>query len=410
MPRLTQAVPRYRKHKSSGQAIVEINGNRHYLGRHASKASRLEYDRLVTEWLASGRSASYGVPARQLSVAEMLVAYLDFARRYYGNGPRTELSQMVRTVRPLQRLYGRQLACEFDGQKLKTVRQQFISAGGCRSYVNLSVQRLVRVFPWAAGEAMIPATVPTALSMVAGLRRGKSEAPEGRKVLPVEADAVAATLPFVPSVVRAMIELQQLCGARPGEICVLRPMDVDRSSDVWEFKLDEHKTAHCGKERTVYLGPLAQEVLRPFLLRPADAFCFSPAESIAEIRAARTAARKTPLSCGNSVGSKRLRRKPRCQPGGRYTTQSYGRAIQRACDLAFPVPSDIEADSKAAKAWRDDHRWSPNRLRHSLATKVRREFDLDTASVMLGHSQIAVTQRYAEQDHAKAVAAARKIG
>lgn len=32
MPRLTQAVPKYRKHKASGQAFVGINGRRHYLG------------------------------------------------------------------------------------------------------------------------------------------------------------------------------------------------------------------------------------------------------------------------------------------------------------------------------------------------------------------------------------------
>jgi hypothetical protein len=32
MPRLTESVPKYRKHKSSGQAFVELNGQRHYLG------------------------------------------------------------------------------------------------------------------------------------------------------------------------------------------------------------------------------------------------------------------------------------------------------------------------------------------------------------------------------------------
>lgn len=31
MPRLSCAVPKYRKHKNSGQAFVELNGDRHYL-------------------------------------------------------------------------------------------------------------------------------------------------------------------------------------------------------------------------------------------------------------------------------------------------------------------------------------------------------------------------------------------
>lgn len=31
MPRLSCAVPKYRKHTNSGQAFVELNGDRHYL-------------------------------------------------------------------------------------------------------------------------------------------------------------------------------------------------------------------------------------------------------------------------------------------------------------------------------------------------------------------------------------------
>jgi hypothetical protein len=32
MPRLAGAVPKYRKHRASAQAFVELNGRRHYLG------------------------------------------------------------------------------------------------------------------------------------------------------------------------------------------------------------------------------------------------------------------------------------------------------------------------------------------------------------------------------------------
>ena len=50
MPRLTQANPAYRKHRASGQAIVRIHGKTIYLGRWKSKASRAEYDRVITEF------------------------------------------------------------------------------------------------------------------------------------------------------------------------------------------------------------------------------------------------------------------------------------------------------------------------------------------------------------------------
>ena len=55
MPLLVHAMPKYRKHRASGQAIVTIEGRDFYLGPHATKASRTEYDRIVGEWLANNR-------------------------------------------------------------------------------------------------------------------------------------------------------------------------------------------------------------------------------------------------------------------------------------------------------------------------------------------------------------------
>ena len=54
MPKLKNAVPKYRKHKASGQAVVTIAGTDHYLGKFNSKPSKKLYDRLIGEWLASG--------------------------------------------------------------------------------------------------------------------------------------------------------------------------------------------------------------------------------------------------------------------------------------------------------------------------------------------------------------------
>jgi hypothetical protein len=45
MPKLIHPVPKYRRHKQSGQAIVTISGRDHLLGPHGSQASQLEYDR-----------------------------------------------------------------------------------------------------------------------------------------------------------------------------------------------------------------------------------------------------------------------------------------------------------------------------------------------------------------------------
>ena len=55
MPKLLHSAPKYRHHKPSGQAVVTLAGVDHYLGPWRSKASELEYDRLIGEWLADGR-------------------------------------------------------------------------------------------------------------------------------------------------------------------------------------------------------------------------------------------------------------------------------------------------------------------------------------------------------------------
>ena len=73
-------------------------------------------------------------------------------------------------------------------------------------------------------------------------------------------------LPLLPEPVAAMVELQLLTGMRPGEVVLMRMSDVDRSGDVWLYTPEEHKNAWRGKERKVYLGPKAQEILRRFRL------------------------------------------------------------------------------------------------------------------------------------------------
>ena len=71
-------VPSYPRHKPSGQAVVTLNGHDIYLGKWNTKASRAEYDRLITEWLAAGRC----LPKAQgdLTVAELALHYWRFAK------------------------------------------------------------------------------------------------------------------------------------------------------------------------------------------------------------------------------------------------------------------------------------------------------------------------------------------
>ena len=83
---------------------------------------------------------------------------------------------------------------------------------------------------------------------------------------------VEATLPHLPPVVGDMVRFQLLTGSRPGEVCSIRPCDVDRSGEVWIYRPEHHKTEHQDRQRIIFIGPKGQDALRPYLLRDAEAF------------------------------------------------------------------------------------------------------------------------------------------
>jgi site-specific recombinase XerD len=59
-----------------------------------------------------------------------------------------------------------------------------------------------------------------------------------------------------------------------------------------------------------------------------------------------------------------------------------------------------------------DARWSwhPNQLRHTAATFIAEHEALDVARVILGHSDVSTTIRYAQVPARRAAAAALKLG
>jgi integrase len=235
-------------------------------------------------------------------------------------------------------------------------------------------------------------------------------------VRPVEDGRVEAIRPHAGRRVWAMVQLQRLTGMRSGEACIMRTGDIDRSGPVWAYTPGTHKTEHHGRGRTIYFGPRAQEVLRPWLRADADTYLFQPREEEEERQAARRAARRTPMTPSQRARTRKAR--PRKAPGDRYDARSYSHAVARACDRAFPHPTlsgvrakDLtDGQRDELKAWRKAHRWHPHQLRHAAATHLRKEFGLDVARVILGHSSPAVTEVYAEVDRAKAVEVMARVG
>jgi integrase len=274
-----------------------------------------------------------------------------------------------------------------------------IASNLCRTEVNKRVRHIIRAFKWAVGEEMVPPSVHQALQTVPGLRRGRADVRESEPVKPVPDAFVDAIRPHVSRRIWAMVELQRLTGMRPGEVCTMRTIDVDTSGRIWIYTPESHKTEHHGRERRIYIGPTAQTILRPWLRAELTAYLFSPAESEAERRAEQRAARKTRVQPSQQ---NRRRPKPRKAPGPKYTPESYRQAIKYGIRAA-------NREAKRIGAGPIPH-WHPHQLRHSAATRLRREFGLDVARAVLGHSSPVVTEVYAELDGAKAAEAMERVG
>ncbi len=338
-----------------------------------------------------------------MSVVELGDAYREWAEGYYAkNGVATGHVYLIRRgVRALRELYGRTLAREFGPQKLRAVRQHFVDADCARTYINKVGAEVRRVFKWGVSHELVPSSVYEALRTVDGLKRGRTSAREPQKVGPVEDAIVDATIPFLPPVVADMVCLQRLTGCRPGELCILRPCDVNTSEKVWCYTPESHKTEHHGRERRIFIGPKAQDILRPYLLRDHQSHCFSPSESR---RKQFEAMRKRRKSKVQPSQVDRRKRRPATQPGGVYTKDSYRRAVARAIELANDKLLKQDPETKPLP------HWHPNQLRHSAATEFRRRFGLEAAQVALGHSNADITQVYAERDFALAARVMGEVG
>jgi len=196
----------------------------------------------------------------------------------------------------------------------------------------------------------------------------------------------------------------------------MRTADIDMAAKVWIFKPEAHKTAWHGHDRNVYLGPKAQEIVRPFLKTDLAAYIFSPADAEAERNEQRFGVfspdRKTPVypSEMRSREKRRQKRKGR-KLRKRYTTDTYLRAVvygiaaANRARLAEAKAQGIEAD----KVDLVPH-WHPHQLRHNAATNLRREHGIEVARIILGHRSPAITEVYAEVDHARAIGVMAQVG
>ncbi len=162
-----------------------------------------------------------------------------------------------------------------------------------------------------------------------------------------------------------MVRIQRLTGCRPAEICILRPAD-SRSLRV-------HLVVHAepAQDRAPWSQPADPDwssgsgdsaaVPAPRTPRPTAS---RPTRQSRSRRAENHAARVTPMSCGNRPGTNRRASANDGSPASCYTTDSYRRAIHRACTKAGvaavePQPAPARRGDRSAEAVRPRSRPDP---------------------------------------------------
>jgi len=210
---------------------------------------------------------------------------------------------------------------------------------------------------------------------VAGLQRGRTEARDTEPVGPVD----GATLSYLNRHVRGLVEFQRLTGCRPGEACRVRRSEIDTGGAVWLFRPTHHKGSWRGKSRTIAIGPKAQQLLRGYFTPLIEEYQFSPRRAVEELRAERAANRKTPRYPSHQKRNASKRKAtPKRVPAERYNARSYFCSVSRVIEKATAEGLKLPA-------------WAPNQLRHTFATRVRKDHGLEAAQVLLGHSRADVT-------------------
>jgi integrase len=438
-PRGSTKPPSYLLHKPTGLAYSTIDGKvKYWPGKHGSAESRDAYGRAASEWFARG-GAGDPPPLDSITVAELVARFWKHADTYFGHERRETRKAWVSPIRRLVRLYGDTKVAEFGPLRLKAYREAMIGADRewkygepkklSRNYINACVAKMTQLFSWGVGEELVPPSVADGLKHVKSLRRGRSAARETEDVGAVDDAIVERTLPHLTPPVRAMVDVQRLTGMRPGEVCRLRPVDIDMTGEVWRFEPEKHKTEYIGKARTVYIGRRAQEIIRPRLPANVTEYIFRPADGYhshyrahrerlyAAVLQVHAEHPKQPMC---AAAHRRFGELSGQSPGtypkwharvknGRTSPDTWCRGTRSRFSAHYSTGAYNHAVRDACKRNNIPH-WHVHQLRHSGAERFEEEYGYEVTRILLGHSSLSTTRIYAKGNHRKAIDAVAKIG
>ena len=309
------------------------------------------------------------IATKSKTVDEICAAYCDHTLTYYRrpDGEHTSEVHLAKlSLRVLRDMFGDQPATALTHADMLRVREKMSADGTLsRSTVNAYMARMRRMWVWALDAALIPATVKAELTQVQPLKPNRTTLREPVPVMPVSDADIERTTAKMPENVADMVRVHRLTGMRPEEVCAMRWKFIDTSATPWIYRPPFHKTQWRGMVRAVLIGPKARAILGKYNDGAFDGYPFAPARVVANPPPEGIKAH-IPIKRGIAF----------------WNTQTYTFAVRCAC-----VNAKVDE-------------WTPNRLRHSFATEVRRKYDIRTAGALLGHSDGSrITDGYSREAH-----------
>ncbi len=374
---------------TNNQAFIEYKLKRHYLGVWGTD----EVNQRYAECLKQIVSAKQVVPRKraksetECTLNGLIQRYLQTAEMR--SSPK-EFREDKRALLNLSDFCGTTPGDEFGPLALtafqtycmtlkdQRAKDQAAAQLVSRTYVNKIVKRVRHFIKWCCANEKIPAEQYHKLQTVRPLMIGDPGTRESDPILPVDDEIVQATLPFMKPVIATMVQMQLLCGMRPGEVCRMKMSDIDRKLDIWLYKVQRHKRTRNGQVLYKALNVTAQAVLKDYLREDPDEPLFSPLES--EV-----------LRVSQNIRARR-RKKIR----NYYDTESYNQAIENAI-------------KKAKRAGVEIPHWHALQIRHSSGTQVSQLLGQQAAQRWLGHKNLNTTNIYTESQTKELIHIAREL-
>jgi integrase len=270
------------------------------------------------------------------TVGEVLTQYQAWLR----DQPDSSTIRKLRNVASaMMRLFADVPVQAFTVRHLETLRSSWTNGIGCERQsnpvANTNTSRTREILRWAEIRGLAPEGLYGRLVALPPLK-GVAKAVE-----PVEWSTVQATLPYLEPGAASICLLCWWTGMRPKEVCSLTAESIDLPGG-W-LTLETHKTSAKTGTHRLPIGPQAAAILSPILAIRPTGYLFPSTEA------------------------------------GHFQPISLARAVHRVC-FRHGIA-----------------RWTPYQLRHAAKERIAQELGLEAARIILRHTSLGMTARYASR-------------